>query len=73
MGEIADDHADMYYDWLDNGGDSVECDFCGKDDLHWVEIDDDVWRLYDCDDELHDCRSAKAGEDDFEDLGADDD
>ena len=34
---------------------NVICKHCEEGDLHWEEIADGIWRLYDEEDEIHVC------------------
>lgn len=62
---------DYFYD-IDPDAYGVTCRRCGAQDLHWdVQKWDargfEVWRLYDDDDQLHECSNA-ASADEFEDV-----
>jgi hypothetical protein len=42
--------------------DCVSCEYCGQDGLVWVEVEDNKWRLFDGDGNMHNCKRAAAKE-----------
>ena len=51
----------------DEPRDPPKCKFCGAEDLEWVDIGMNRWRLYDGK-TMHNCRNKAASIDDFEEV-----
>jgi hypothetical protein len=61
-----DDWSDLLYDEGEPAH-GADCKYCGADELHWVETPTG-WRLYDENEEPHNCLWVPITADDFPDL-----
>jgi hypothetical protein len=61
-------HGDEYEDSMGRPGE-VECNRCGKANLHWEEEEDGRWTLVGATGLVHKCDMQRAALDDFDVIG----